>query len=88
MKVLSVRTITANDLIQLPQTEILDTAKRQLREPLLAAFDIYKSNVYYGVVTETEVEHYQILYWYQQLLDLNEYAFTNVPTAVAKYVKR
>ena len=88
MRVLSTRNITTADLAVLSGTEVSVQAKRQLRKPILDAFDIYKSNVYYGVVTETDAEHYEILYWYQFLLDLDEYALNNVPKAIAKYIKR
>ena len=87
MRVLSARRIDNTDLNALRATEEVLEAKRQLREPILRAFDIYKSNVYYGVVTETDAEHYEILYWYQLLLDLDEYALNNVPKAIAKYIK-
>jgi hypothetical protein len=56
-----------------------DTAIRQLRKPLLEAFDIYKSNVVYGVDTETEFEKAEIMTWYQDLLDKKESALINVP---------
>ena len=65
MKVLSVREINSQDIEQLQDTSIYIEALRRLREPLLKAFDIYKSNVYYGVINETEEEHQQILNWYQ-----------------------
>lgn len=87
MKVLSIRKVNTRDLDTLRYTEVATETKRQLREPILRAFDIYKSNVYYGVVTETDAEHYEILYWYQLLLDLDEYALNNVPKAIAKYIK-
>lgn len=84
----SVRRITTADLAVLRATDVGTDAKRQLRKPILDAFDVYKSNLYYGVITETEEEHYQILYWYKLLLDLDEYAIENVPPAIAKYMKR
>ena len=88
MRVLSTRRIDNTDLNALRATEEVLEAKRQLRKPILEAFDVYKSNLYYGVITETETEHYQILYWYQLLLDLDEYALENVPPTIAKYIKR
>lgn len=73
---------------------------RALRKPLLQAFDIYKSNVYYGVVTETEEEHAEVLAWYAALLDIGntnalsravtitaESAIKNVPAGVRRYLK-
>ena len=71
---------------------------RALRKPLLQAFDIYKSNVYYGVVTETEEEHAEVLAWYAALLDIGdtnakartmtaEGAIQNVPAGVRRYLK-
>lgn len=71
---------------------------RALRKPLLQAFDIYKSNVYYGVVAETEEEHAEVLAWYAALLDIGnanakartmtaESAIQNVPAGVRRYLK-
>lgn len=73
---------------------------RALRKPLLQAFDIYKSNVYYGVITETEEEHAEVLAWYAALLDIGntnafsravtitaESAIQNVPAGVRRYLK-
>lgn len=71
---------------------------RALRKPLLQAFDIYKSNVYYGVITETEEEHAEVLAWYAALLDIGgtnakartmtaEGAIQNVPAGVRRYLK-
>ena len=71
---------------------------RALRKPLLKAFDIYKSNVYYGVIAETEEEHAEVLAWYAALLDIGntnakartmtaESAIQNVPAGVRRYLK-
>jgi hypothetical protein len=63
-----------------------NTAIRQLRKPLLEAFDIYKSNVVYGVDTETEFEKAEIMAWYQDLLDKKENALRNVPLKIQRYL--
>ena len=69
---------------------------RALRKPLLQGFDIYRSNVYYGVIGETEVEHAEVLAWYAALLDIGnakartmtaESAIQNVPAGVRRYLK-
>lgn len=60
---------------------------RFLRKPLLKAFDVYKSNVYYGVVKETEAEHAAVLAWYKNLCDLKTEAVESVPAAVQKYLE-
>ena len=87
MKVLSKRLIGIDDTAALPMGKKED-ALRTMREPLLAAFDIYKSNVQYGIQTETEEEHDEVLKWYDALLDLEPESMRNVPYGVAKYVKR
>lgn len=50
---------------------------RQMREPLLKAFDIYKTNVSYGIETESETERDEILAWYNALLNLPSEVTTN-----------
>lgn len=62
--------------------------KRFAREPLLKAFDKYRSAVSYGIVIETEEEHQTILTWYSQLLDIETANITKkaVPAKVAYYL--
>lgn len=87
MKILSKRLIGIDDTAELP-TGKKEDALRTLREPLLAAFDIYKGNVQYGIKTETVEEHAAVMKWYRALLDLEPEALRNVPYGVEKYVKR
>lgn len=86
MKILSSRKINNDDLVKFPNGEEKANAIRQLREPLLKAFDIYKSNVYYGIILETQEQHAEVLYWYRDLCDLKESALYNVPYDVLQYV--
>ena len=65
---------------------VCDTAKRNLREKLLRAWDIHKTNMAYGAETETELEHRECLKWYELLKDLDEWAFENIPYGVKKYL--
>lgn len=59
---------------------------RQKRKPLLQAFDIHKTNVFYGICIETEEEHKLILDWYYDLLDLKESAIDNPPEHIKKHL--
>ena len=59
---------------------------RKKREPLLKAFDVYKANVSYGIVSETEEQKATILEWYSKVLALDESALNNVPREVEKYL--
>lgn len=77
---------TLNDLYKVG-TKYKNTAIRQLRKPLLEAFDIYKSNIAYGVETETMEERIVITQWYQELLDKKETALMNVPLKIQRYLK-
>jgi hypothetical protein len=77
--------LTSNDLYKVG-TKYKDTAIRQLRKPLLEAFDIYKSNIAYGVETETMEERIVITQWYQDLLDKKETALVNVPLKIQRYL--
>jgi hypothetical protein len=71
------------------EKELLENKKlllREKREPLLTAFDKYKSNVNYGVEFESDEQREKIIAWYRLLLELNEYAFNNVPDRVKYYL--
>lgn len=87
MKILERKQITTNDLDDVSGTAADLPIKRNLRQPLLNAFDIYKSNVYYGVIVESAAEHTAILEWYKSLLDLDRAALENPPAAIKKYIK-
>lgn len=86
MKIIGRKMIGADNLKALAGTAAELIAKRQLRKPLLEAFDIYKSNVYYGIVSETEEEHAAVLAWYRKLLDLEDDSLTVVPDEIARYL--
>lgn len=57
---------------------------RAKREPLLQAFDIYKSNVNYGI--EADANRTKILKWYKAILDLDEEAINNPPDEIRRYM--
>ena len=77
--------LTVNDLKRLG-TNYKDVAIRQLRKPLLEAFDVYKSNIAYGIESESESDKYEILMWYQDLLDKKESALENIPKKIQRYL--
>ena len=61
-------------------------AKRQLREPLLSAFDTHKASVIYEGKKETSEEKDKVLAWKQSLLDLDTNAFKDIPQNVKYYL--
>lgn len=73
-------------------SELLNRAKnnvvvlRQKREILFKAFDIYKSNIEYGLITETDEAHQRIASWYLLALDLDYNAITNYPHELDRYI--
>ena len=82
------RKITFRDVkTRLKETRYEKDAKRQLRKPLLKAYDIHKGNVNYGTVTETEEEHNKVVKWYKDILDLKDEAFEAVPAKVQRHAE-
>lgn len=79
-----------NCVIDYDNTEDLEKERieklRRIREPLLVAFDKYKSNVNYGVEIETIEQREKIIAWYRLLLELNEFAFENIPDRIKYYL--
>lgn len=61
---------------------------RNKRSLLLKAFDTYKTNVVYGIETETEERKEIILTWYRNILDLVESAFEDsaIPAEIKYYL--
>ena len=87
MKILSVRSLHATDLTALGETKESLTARRGYRRELLAAFDVYKQNVLYGIDAETPETRGAVLSWYRKLLDLDPAAFREIPAPVTAYLK-
>ena len=57
------------------------------RERLFKAFDIYKANVKYGVIGESEEEHTLITEWYRKVLDLDIDAIKDYLVVLNRYLK-
>lgn len=64
----------------------MDDFLRNQRIDLLKAFDIYKSNVSYGIVQEDYDTNQKIVSWYYDLLDLKNEAFENIPNEIKRYL--
>ena len=60
---------------------------RMERERLFRAFDIYKANVRYGVIGESDEEHTLITEWYRKALDLDTNAIRDYPIVLNRYLK-
>lgn len=69
----------------LPEVEAKE-AKRQVRKSLLSALDIYDKNVSKGRITETQDEKIIVDRWYNAILDLEEWAFNDIPAKVKRYM--
>lgn len=77
--------------IYIPYTqEELESIKkdnlRAKREPILVAFDKYKTNVIYGIEEENTEEKIAVLEWYKKALNLDEDAIENVPDKIKYYL--
>ena len=74
-------------------SELTDRARispeilRMERERLFKAFDIYKANVRYGVVGESDEEHTLITEWYRKALDLDANAIRDYPVVLNRYLR-
>ena len=86
MKIVTRRACLPADITALENTTVYIQAKRQLRAPLLAAFDIYRSHVSYQTVEESDERHDVIMAWYRDLLDLKQSALDNVPDEIKRYL--
>lgn len=66
--------------------EALKDMLRAKRKNILKAFDTYKGNVKYGIEYETEQQHENIIAWYNDLKDLKDSAFENIPERIKYYL--
>jgi hypothetical protein len=76
--------LTADLLWCLEGTEAFVHAKRQLRDPLFDAFDLWEKAVLRG----REVDDPEIMEWFTRLKDLDVDALQNIPERVQYYLKR
>lgn len=65
-----------------PTAEEIKAKLRIQRESLLVAFDKWEK----AVLRDREQDDYLIMLWYQDLLDLKESAFENIPERVRYYL--
>ncbi|MCH5163083.1 MAG: hypothetical protein J1G38_06295 [Clostridiales bacterium] len=63
------------------QDELLNI-KRQQRSSLLIAFDKWEKAVLRG----REIDDDQVMRWYKALLNLEEWAFSDIPSRIAYYL--
>lgn len=59
---------------------------RAKREPLLKAFDIYKTNLIVGAISLHEDEKQEVVTWYNKVLDLDVDAINNPPKSISRYL--
>ena len=59
---------------------------RTKRARLFKAFDIYKENVNYGLISEDEQTHERLATWYHKCLELDFEAIDNCPSELEKYL--
>lgn len=73
-------------------SRLIENAKHNLdylrnqRAKLFKAFDIYKSNVEYHLIVETQETHDRIATWYNACLELDYNAIENYPCELERYL--
>ncbi len=68
---------------------------RAFREAQFTAFDIYKSNIFYGVINESQEQHEEVIEWYDYMLSFPEriteenyetIEFPETPAVIINYI--
>ena len=59
---------------------------RKQRARLFKAFDIYKENVNYGLINETQETHDKLVVWYNGCLELDYNAINEYPNELERYL--
>jgi hypothetical protein len=85
MEIISINKLGVEDAVKAQGQEKLNLL-RSVRKDLLKAFDVYKTNVSFGILLQTELEIAVAKKWYEKLLDLNEDAFLDIPSQISKYL--
>lgn len=73
-----------NQLLQSANTS--NTLLREKRAKAFKAFDIYKQNVNYGLISETKAKHTEIVEWYNNCLDLVQESIENIPDEIKQFL--
>ena len=70
----------------IPKANHSQEVLRKKRAKLFKAFDIYKENVNYGLINETQETHDKLVVWYNLCLELDYNAINNVPSELERYL--
>lgn len=57
------------------------------KQDLLKAFEKYKNDVFYGEIQESKESHNQVLEWYKNMMNFDEFALSNPPVEIVKYLE-
>ncbi len=82
MRIIKRKPIDSNSIELLKGTSAEQDALRQLRKPLLAAFDIWEKAVTRG----REVDDPEIMEWFSEIKSLNPEAIKNIPERIRYYL--
>lgn len=91
--IVKIKKISCDDVDKIEKCLLKDDAnkiKRQLRNPLLVAYDSHKTTVLYEEKYESYKEKQDILNWKQSLLDLKKEAFeeSKIPSSIKYFLKK
>lgn len=87
--------IKAHGTIAYRETERKKEKFRSYRSKQFVGFDIYKSNIDYGIIEETEEERDEIISWYLLMLEFPDYIteenydtiiFPETPSVIRSYI--
>lgn len=69
---------------------ITEATAREYRAALFAAFDIYKTNIQYGIEVESAEQHTEVMAWYMSLLELplTRESYVGSPEYIKRYLPK
>lgn len=73
------------------EAKVLPDVLRAKRAKAFKAFDIFKTNVAYGIVEQDEETRANVVEWYEHCLDMRypelvADALDNIPTCISRYM--
>lgn len=69
------------------KSNVNNVSSKYNKEKLIKAFTEYRNNVNYGLITEDEITHQEMISWYNSITNNDINSINNPPQTILKYLE-
>lgn len=69
------------------KSNVNNVSSKYNKEKLIKAFTEYRNNVNYGLITEDEITHQEMISWYNSITNNDINSINNPPKTILKYLE-